>query len=50
MLFRTSLVAFVGAGEQPALTPRRVTVMNTASGEAIQHLSFVRERDEGGVG
>jgi autophagy-related protein 18 len=41
MLFSTSLVAYAGAGEQPALTPRRLTVFNTSSGEAIQHISFV---------
>ncbi|GBF88547.1 autophagy 18 related protein [Raphidocelis subcapitata] len=40
MLFSTSLVAYAGAGEQPALTPRRLTVFNTSSGEAIQHISF----------
>jgi hypothetical protein len=44
MLFCTSLVAYVGAGEQPALTPRKLTVMNTSNEEAIQHLSFVSPR------
>jgi hypothetical protein len=41
MLFCTSLVAYVGAGEQPALTPRKLTIMNTSNGEPIQHMSFV---------
>ncbi|KAI8477507.1 MAG: WD40-repeat-containing domain protein [Monoraphidium minutum] len=40
MLFCTSLVAYVGAGEQPALTPRKLTVMNTSNEEAIQNISF----------
>jgi hypothetical protein len=50
MLFCTSLVAYVGAGEQPALTPRKLTVVNTSSGQAIQHISFVRGRGRGGRG
>lgn len=29
MLFCTSLVALVGAGEQPAFSPRRLQIMNT---------------------
>ncbi|KAJ1551827.1 autophagy protein, partial [Cladochytrium tenue] len=29
MLFCTSLVALVGAGEQPALSPRRLQITNT---------------------
>lgn len=41
MLFCTSLVAYVGAGEQPALTPRKLTIMNTSKEEAIQNISFV---------
>lgn len=40
MLFCTSLVAYVGAGEQPALTPRKLTVLNTSNNEPIQHISF----------
>ena len=44
MLYCTSLVAYVGAAEHPALTPRRLTVMNTATDAPIQHLSFVSGR------
>ncbi|KAL4427953.1 hypothetical protein ABPG75_002042 [Micractinium tetrahymenae] len=40
MLFCTSLVAFVGAGEQPHLTPRKLTLLNTHSNSVIQSLSF----------
>ncbi len=40
MLFCTSLVAYVGAGLQPALTPRKLTLLNTATSEAIQDISF----------
>lgn len=40
MLFCTSLLAFVGAGEQPALTPRKLTLLNTSSQRVIQELSF----------
>lgn len=40
MLFCTSLVAFVGAGEQPHLTPRRLTLYNTHSNSVIQSLAF----------
>lgn len=29
MLFCTSLVALVGAGEQPAFSPRRLQIINT---------------------
>ena len=32
MLFCTSLVALVGAGEQPAFSPRRLQIMNTKVG------------------
>jgi autophagy-related protein 18 len=46
MLFCTSLVAYVGAGEQPALTPRKLTVVNTCSEVAIQHISFVSRRGQ----
>ncbi len=41
MLYTTSLVAFVGAGEQPALTPRKLTLLNSATGQPIQDVSFV---------
>ena len=40
MLFCTSLVAFVGAGEQPHLTPRKLSLLNTHSNAIIQNLSF----------
>ena len=40
MLFCTSLLAYVGAGEQPALTPRRLGVLNTSTGGGIQDLHF----------
>ncbi|KAK9908866.1 hypothetical protein WJX75_003953 [Coccomyxa subellipsoidea] len=40
MLECTSLMAFVGAGEQPALTPRKLTLMNTTTQSVIQDLNF----------
>ncbi|KAG2497035.1 hypothetical protein HYH03_005037 [Edaphochlamys debaryana] len=40
MLFCSSLVGFVGAGEQPALTPRKLTVMNTSASRIIQELTY----------
>ncbi|CAD7695509.1 unnamed protein product [Ostreobium quekettii] len=40
MLFCTSLMAFVGAGEQPALTPRKLVLMNTTSQKVIKELTF----------
>ncbi|GFR50725.1 hypothetical protein Agub_g12982, partial [Astrephomene gubernaculifera] len=40
MLFCTSLVGYVGAGEQPALTPRKLTIMNTSASRTIQELSY----------
>ncbi|KAK9803652.1 hypothetical protein WJX72_008472 [[Myrmecia] bisecta] len=40
MLFCTSLMAFVGAGEQPALTPRKLTLMNTTAQNIVQDLNF----------
>lgn len=40
MLFCTSLVAFVGAGEQPHLSPRKLSLLNTHSNAIIQNLSF----------
>ncbi|GAX73703.1 hypothetical protein CEUSTIGMA_g1155.t1 [Chlamydomonas eustigma] len=40
MLFCSSIVAYVGAGEQPALTPRRLTVLNTSSRKTIQDVHF----------
>ncbi|GAB4815888.1 hypothetical protein N2152v2_002934, partial [Parachlorella kessleri] len=40
MLFCTSLLAFVGAGEQPSLSPRKLTLFNTHNDSVIQSLSF----------
>jgi len=40
MLFCSSIVAFVGTGEQPALSPRRMSVLNTSSGRTIQDIHF----------
>lgn len=39
MLFCTSLLAFVGAGEQPALSPRKLTLLNTANRSVIHEFS-----------
>eukprot|EP01135_Chromosphaera_perkinsii_P004176 Nk52_evm83s270 gene=Nk52_evmTU83s270 len=41
MLFCTSLVALVGAGEQPAFSPRRLQVCNTKRQSTICELNFV---------
>ncbi|CAM6101249.1 unnamed protein product [Calypogeia fissa] len=41
MLFSTSIVAVVGAGEQPALSPRRLNVYNTTTEASIAELNFV---------
>ncbi|CAG8559757.1 4617_t:CDS:2 [Paraglomus brasilianum] len=40
MLFCTSLVALVGAGEQPAFSPRRLQITNTKRQTTICELSF----------
>lgn len=40
MLFCTSLMAYVGAGEQPTLTPRKLFLVNTATGSVIQDISL----------
>lgn len=40
MLFCTSLLAFVGAGEQPSLSPRRLRVINTSTQTPIRDLNF----------
>lgn len=40
MLFCTSLMAYVGAGEQPTLTPRKLFLVNTATGSIIQDISL----------
>ncbi|KAK9834076.1 hypothetical protein WJX81_008372 [Elliptochloris bilobata] len=39
-LFCTSLLGWVGAGEQPVLTPRKLTLMNSTTQSVIQELSF----------
>ncbi|KAI9366091.1 WD40-repeat-containing domain protein [Zopfochytrium polystomum] len=41
MLFCTSLVAVVGAGEQPAFSPRRLQITNTKRQSTICELTFV---------
>jgi autophagy-related protein 18 len=41
MLFCTSLVALVGAGEQPAFSPRRLQITNTKRQSVICELNFV---------
>ncbi|TDH68904.1 hypothetical protein CCR75_000326 [Bremia lactucae] len=41
MLYCSSLVALVGAGEQPAFSPRRLRVWNTKTGAAICDFNFV---------
>ncbi|XP_031107552.1 autophagy-related protein 18b isoform X2 [Ipomoea triloba] len=41
MLYRSSLLAIVGAGEQPSLSPRRLCLFNTMTGVALQELKFL---------
>jgi autophagy-related protein 18 len=41
VLFCTSLVALVGAGEQPAFSPRRLKLFNTSTMATIHELNFV---------
>ena len=41
MLYSTSLLAIVGAGEQPALSPRRLLLFNTEIGTTVKELNFV---------
>ncbi|XP_022153339.1 autophagy-related protein 18b isoform X2 [Momordica charantia] len=41
MLFSSNLVAIVGAGEQPSLSPRRLCLFNTMSGNALRELNFL---------
>lgn len=40
MLFSTSLLAYVGSGEQPKLTPRKLSLLNTTTQNVIQDLHF----------
>lgn len=41
MLYKSSLLAIVGAGEQPSLSPRRLCLFNTVSGTALRELNFL---------
>ncbi|KAK9098024.1 hypothetical protein Syun_025069 [Stephania yunnanensis] len=41
MLFSTSLLAVVGAGEQPSLSPRRLCLFNTDTGASLRELNFL---------
>ncbi|XP_028773637.1 autophagy-related protein 18b isoform X2 [Neltuma alba] len=41
MLFSSSLLAIVGAGEQPSLSPRRLCLFNTKTGTALRELNFL---------
>ncbi|KAE8126008.1 hypothetical protein FH972_020764 [Carpinus fangiana] len=41
MLFSSSLLAIVGAGEQPSLSPRRLCLFNTKTGAALRELNFL---------
>eukprot|EP00301_Raphidiophrys_heterophryoidea_P001379 c1066_g1_i1.p1 GENE.c1066_g1_i1~~c1066_g1_i1.p1 ORF type:complete len:382 (+),score=108.41 c1066_g1_i1:204-1349(+) len=41
MLFRTNLLALVGAGDQPALSPRRLRLWNTKTQATVCDLNFV---------
>ncbi|OVA09488.1 WD40 repeat [Macleaya cordata] len=41
MLFSSSLLAIVGAGEQPSLSPRRLCLFNTVTGTSLRELNFL---------
>ncbi|KAJ4957807.1 hypothetical protein NE237_024918 [Protea cynaroides] len=41
MLYSSSLLAIVGAGEQPSLSPRRLCLFNTMTGTALRELNFL---------
>ncbi|KAL8129718.1 hypothetical protein V2J09_018873 [Rumex salicifolius] len=41
MRFSSSLLVIVGAGEQPALSPRRLCLFNTTTGTSLQELNFL---------
>ncbi|CAI9102792.1 OLC1v1001134C1 [Oldenlandia corymbosa var. corymbosa] len=41
MLFHTSLLAVVGAGEQASLSPRRLCLFDTVTGTALRNLNFL---------
>ena len=40
LLFSSSLIALVGAGEQPDTSPRRLTLINSATNCTVAHLPF----------
>nr|XP_011471071.1 PREDICTED: autophagy-related protein 18b isoform X3 [Fragaria vesca subsp. vesca] len=41
MLFCSSLLAIVGAGEEPSLSPRRLCLFNKTTGTALRELNFL---------
>lgn len=41
MLYRSSLISIVGAGEQPSLSPRRLCLFDTVKGTALRELNFL---------
>nr|XP_043627268.1 autophagy-related protein 18b [Erigeron canadensis] len=41
MLFSSSLLAIVGAGEQASLSPRRLCLFNTETGTAFREMNFI---------
>ncbi|XP_059637595.1 autophagy-related protein 18b isoform X2 [Cornus florida] len=41
MLFSSNLLAIVGAGEQPSLSPRRLCLFNTTTGTCLHDLTFL---------
>ncbi|KAH6785840.1 hypothetical protein C2S51_038295 [Perilla frutescens var. frutescens] len=41
MLYITSLLAIVGAGEQPSLSPRRLCLFNTVNGTSLREINFL---------
>ncbi|XP_042003424.1 autophagy-related protein 18b-like [Salvia splendens] len=41
MLYRTNLLAIVGAGEQPSLSPRRLCLFNIVNGTSLRELNFL---------
>ncbi|CAK8564261.1 unnamed protein product [Lathyrus sativus] len=41
MLFTSSLLAIVGAGDQPSLSPRRLCLFNTTTGAPLRELNFL---------
>ncbi|MFQ6671152.1 hypothetical protein Gotur_035768 [Gossypium turneri] len=41
MLYSSSLLAIVGAGEQPSLSPRRLCLLNTTTGAPLREMTFL---------